>query len=136
VAIYYHKDSSADALDGPGGEYMASSIVRGSPSECLRVLLNPASHTTILGPASSIEELDATAERQARARCAQQRRRRRRRLRPPCFPPAPRRCCSTPRCAARAELPSSSTSRPSTPFKPASPSNPPKPKPKSKPKST
>lgn len=31
VAIYYHKDNSPDALDGVGGEYMASSIVRGSP---------------------------------------------------------------------------------------------------------
>lgn len=64
VAIYYHKDTSVDALDGVGGEYMASSIVRGSPTECVNVLMNPASNTTILGPASEIEILESTEDRQ------------------------------------------------------------------------
>jgi hypothetical protein len=45
---------------------MASSIVRGSPDECLAVLMDMASNTTILGPASAIELLEDADERQVR----------------------------------------------------------------------
>jgi hypothetical protein len=47
-----------------GSEYMASSIVRGCPDECLSVLVDLSSNTTILGPASKIELLEDGEERQ------------------------------------------------------------------------
>lgn len=43
---------------------MASSIVKGSPDECLSVLVDFSSNTTILGPASKIELLEDGEERQ------------------------------------------------------------------------
>lgn len=43
---------------------MASSIVRGCPDECLSVLVDLSSNTTILGPASRIELLEDGEERQ------------------------------------------------------------------------
>lgn len=56
-----------DASDGPAGsEYMASSIVKGCPDECLSVLVDLSSNTTILGPASRIELLEDGEERQVR----------------------------------------------------------------------
>lgn len=45
---------------------MASSIVRGCPDECLSVLVDLSSNTTILGPASKIELLEDGEERQVR----------------------------------------------------------------------
>jgi hypothetical protein len=63
VAIYHHEGPSS-AAEGVGSEYMASSIVRGSPDECLAVLMDLRSNTTILGPASQIELLEEEAERQ------------------------------------------------------------------------
>lgn len=53
VAIYYH--DNPDGSDSRGGEYMVSSVVRGSPADCLRVLMDHNSNTTILGPATYIE---------------------------------------------------------------------------------
>lgn len=73
VAIYHHKESKCTVVGGagagaaaeePGSEYMASNIVRGSPDECLAVLMDMSSNTTILGPASKIELLEDGAERQ------------------------------------------------------------------------
>eukprot|EP00878_Enallax_costatus_P013055 GHUV01013640.1.p1 GENE.GHUV01013640.1~~GHUV01013640.1.p1 ORF type:complete len:417 (+),score=99.54 GHUV01013640.1:178-1428(+) len=71
VAIYHHKESkclvvggSGETAEEPGSEYMASSIVRGSPDECLAVLMDMSSNTTILGPASKIELLEEADERQ------------------------------------------------------------------------
>lgn len=73
VAIYHHKESKClvvggggDTAEEPGSEYMASSIVRGSPDECLAVLMDMSSNTTILGPASKIELLTEADERQVR----------------------------------------------------------------------
>jgi hypothetical protein len=63
VAIYHHEGPSS-AAEGVGSEYMASSIVRGSPDECLAVLMDLRSNTTILGPASQIELLEEEQERQ------------------------------------------------------------------------
>jgi len=45
---------------------MASSIVKGCPDECLSVLVDLSSNTTILGPASRIELLEDGEERQVR----------------------------------------------------------------------
>lgn len=57
--------SQDDAGGEPlGSEYMASSIVRGCPDECLSVLVDLSSNTTILGPASKIELLEDGEERQ------------------------------------------------------------------------
>ncbi|WIA14192.1 hypothetical protein OEZ85_002731 [Tetradesmus obliquus] len=76
VAIYHQRQSKCSGLWGDeeggdaaaglgvGSEYMASSIVRGSPDECLAVLMDLASNTTILGPASAIELLEDADERQ------------------------------------------------------------------------
>jgi hypothetical protein len=78
VAIYHQRQSKCSGLWGDeeggdtaaglgvGSEYMASSIVRGSPDECLAVLMDMASNTTILGPASAIELLEDADERQVR----------------------------------------------------------------------
>ncbi|KAI8473368.1 MAG: hypothetical protein J3K34DRAFT_375550, partial [Monoraphidium minutum] len=55
VAIYRHPQE---------GEYMASSIVKGTPEECLAVLMDLGSHVTILGPASDIECLGGSEGRQ------------------------------------------------------------------------
>jgi hypothetical protein len=68
VAIYHHKESKRlqNVEDDLGSEYMASSIVRGLPDECLDVLMHLGSHTTILGPASRIQLLEDGAERQVR----------------------------------------------------------------------
>jgi hypothetical protein len=55
------------ADEPPGSEYMASSIVKGCPDECLSVLVDPSSHTTILGPASRIQLLENGPERQVQA---------------------------------------------------------------------
>lgn len=42
-----------------------SAVVRGTPLECLRVLLNPHdSTTTILGPATEVEVLESEQARQ------------------------------------------------------------------------
>lgn len=71
VAIYHHKESKCAVVTGcsneaeePGSEYMASSIVKGSPDECLAVLMNMSSNTTILGPASRFVLLEEGDERQ------------------------------------------------------------------------
>jgi hypothetical protein len=57
---------------GPAGsEYMASSIVKGCPDECLSVLVDLSSNTTILGPASKIELLEDGEERQVRCHSCQ-----------------------------------------------------------------
>lgn len=61
VAPLQDEDAGGEA---PGSEYMASSIVRGCPDECLSVLVDLSSNTTILGPASKIELLEDGEERQ------------------------------------------------------------------------
>lgn len=63
LAIYYHESpGEEDAM--VGGEYMVSAIVRGSPQECLAILMNPLSNTTLLGPASKVEVLSMESESQ------------------------------------------------------------------------
>lgn len=65
VAIYYHSSNGRARSDGQRGEeYMASTIIRGTPQECLDVLINPRSHTTILGPASHIRVLEKEPDSQ------------------------------------------------------------------------
>lgn len=52
VAIYYHQSLTDEA--GVGGEYMVSSVVRGSPEACRVALTSPNTPSTILGPASHV----------------------------------------------------------------------------------
>lgn len=49
-----------------------SAVIRGSPTEVLRVLMDPHSATTILGPALEVEVLDSSPGKQVGAalRCA------------------------------------------------------------------
>lgn len=61
--VHVSQDDDADR-EPAGSEYMASSIVRGCPDECLSVLVDLSSNTTILGPASKIELLEDGEERQ------------------------------------------------------------------------
>jgi hypothetical protein len=56
IAIYYHQNITEGA-DFVGGEYMVSSIVRGTPEQCLAALTHRSSTTTILGPATAVEVL-------------------------------------------------------------------------------
>ncbi len=65
VAIYYHSSNGRARSDGQRGEeYMASTIIKGTPQECLDVLINSGSHTTILGPASHIRVLEQESDSQ------------------------------------------------------------------------
>lgn len=65
VAIYYHSSNGRARSDGQRGEeYMASTIIKGTPQECLDVLINSGSHTTILGPASHITVLEQESDSQ------------------------------------------------------------------------
>ncbi len=48
----------------PPGEYMVSAVVRAPPSQCLRVLMDPASQTSILGPATEVEVIESQHGRQ------------------------------------------------------------------------
>jgi hypothetical protein len=41
-------------------------VVRGRPSEALRVLMDPASATTILGPAREVEVMESSRGKQVR----------------------------------------------------------------------
>jgi hypothetical protein len=43
-----------------------SAVIRGSPGDVLRALLDPGSATTILGPALEVEVLESTPGRQVR----------------------------------------------------------------------
>ena len=43
-----------------GPSLQVSAVIRGSPTEVLRVLMDPHSATTILGPALEVEVLDST----------------------------------------------------------------------------
>jgi hypothetical protein len=47
-----------------------SAVIRGSPTEVLRALMDPHSATTILGPALEVEVLDSSPGRQVRGRKA------------------------------------------------------------------
>mmetsp|Transcript_6312 Transcript_6312/g.13904 ORF Transcript_6312/g.13904 Transcript_6312/m.13904 type:complete len:915 (+) Transcript_6312:68-2812(+) len=58
VAIYHQDDP--ESCFGLGGEYLVSSVVRGSPQDVLDVLMHTSSHTTILGPATKSEVLECT----------------------------------------------------------------------------
>ncbi|KAF5830177.1 hypothetical protein DUNSADRAFT_14931 [Dunaliella salina] len=60
VSIYHHNQS--DDATGIGGEYMASSVVRGSPSDVLDVLMHGSVNTTILGPARTVEVLQCVKD--------------------------------------------------------------------------
>ena len=51
VAIYHHHVAASDSEESIGGEYMVSTVVRGSPLACLQVLRCRNSNTTLLGPA-------------------------------------------------------------------------------------
>ncbi|GLI71097.1 hypothetical protein VaNZ11_016166 [Volvox africanus] len=51
VAIYHHPQNAGDAEAGVGGEFMVSTVVRGSPRRCLNALTSNCGTTTILGPA-------------------------------------------------------------------------------------
>lgn len=67
VAIYYHQNVTD--VEGVGGEYMVSSIVRGTPEQCLAALTHRSSTTTILGPASHVEVLSSDEESQVKLTC-------------------------------------------------------------------
>uniref|UniRef100_A0A7S0YB00 Uncharacterized protein n=1 Tax=Polytomella parva TaxID=51329 RepID=A0A7S0YB00_9CHLO len=64
VAIYRHRWSPQGGGDskalGLGGEYMVSAVVRGSPRECIKVLVGCRSSTTstYLGPVMKVEVLE------------------------------------------------------------------------------
>uniref|UniRef100_A0A6S8KGU1 Protein ENHANCED DISEASE RESISTANCE 2 C-terminal domain-containing protein n=1 Tax=Dunaliella tertiolecta TaxID=3047 RepID=A0A6S8KGU1_DUNTE len=60
VSIYHHNQN--DDATGIGGEYMASSVVRGSPSDVLDVLMHGSVNTTILGPARTVEVLQCVKD--------------------------------------------------------------------------
>eukprot|EP00879_Flechtneria_rotunda_P012839 GHRR01013405.1.p1 GENE.GHRR01013405.1~~GHRR01013405.1.p1 ORF type:complete len:701 (+),score=275.86 GHRR01013405.1:195-2297(+) len=59
LAIYQHQGKDSEA-----NEYMVSATIRGHPADVLRALLDPASATTILGPALEVEVLDSSPTRQ------------------------------------------------------------------------
>eukprot|EP00878_Enallax_costatus_P008828 GHUV01009228.1.p1 GENE.GHUV01009228.1~~GHUV01009228.1.p1 ORF type:complete len:613 (+),score=153.59 GHUV01009228.1:207-2045(+) len=59
LAIYQHQGDGRAT-----NEYMVSAVVRGSPTDVLRALLDPCSSTTILGPALEAEVLESTPGRQ------------------------------------------------------------------------
>ncbi len=46
--------------------HQVSAVVRGRPSEALRVLMDPASSTTILGPAREVEVMESRPGQQVR----------------------------------------------------------------------
>ena len=48
----------------PPSPQKVSAIVRGRPSEALRALMDPASPTTILGPAREVEVMDSAPGKQ------------------------------------------------------------------------
>eukprot|EP00775_Hariotina_reticulata_P012049 gene12049-12191_t len=62
LAIYAHKGNVPGAA-----EFMVSAVVRGTPLEVLKVLLDPDSATTILGPALEVEVLDSSPAKQVHA---------------------------------------------------------------------
>ncbi|KAG2483121.1 hypothetical protein HYH03_018011 [Edaphochlamys debaryana] len=57
VAIYHRRQTDGDAEAGVGGEFMVSTVVRGSPRRCLAALTSRCGNTTILGPALRQEVL-------------------------------------------------------------------------------
>ncbi|GFR41631.1 hypothetical protein Agub_g2358 [Astrephomene gubernaculifera] len=57
VAIYHRPQTAGDAEAGVGGEFMVSTVVRGSPRRCLGALTSNCGNTTILGPALRSEVL-------------------------------------------------------------------------------
>ena len=46
-----------------GGEYMVSASIDGPPGEVLELLMEGSSNTTILGPASKVEVLNSTKDK-------------------------------------------------------------------------
>ncbi|KAF8072532.1 EDR2L [Scenedesmus sp. PABB004] len=59
LSVYQHMGTgSAD------NEYMVTAIVRGTPGDVLRALLDPGSATSILGPALEVEVLESSPGRQ------------------------------------------------------------------------
>ena len=46
-----------------GGEYMVSASIDGPPEEVLELLMEGSSNTTILGPASKVEVLKASKDK-------------------------------------------------------------------------
>lgn len=63
IAIYYHENVT-EGHDYIGGEYMVSSIVRGTPEQCLAALTHRSSTTTILGPAAAVDVLSRDGDSQ------------------------------------------------------------------------
>ncbi|KAG2452092.1 hypothetical protein HYH02_003127 [Chlamydomonas schloesseri] len=59
VAIYHRRQTAGDTEAGMGGEFMVSTVVRGSPRRCLEALTSKCGNTTILGPAILQEVLQA-----------------------------------------------------------------------------
>lgn len=65
IAIYKHSGRGGSGGGGglhrpEGDEYMVSAVVRGKPIEALRVLMDPGSSTTILGPAREVEVMESS----------------------------------------------------------------------------
>lgn len=56
IAVYCHQKVT-DSDDHIGGEYMMSSIVKGTPEQCLAALTHSSSSATILGPATAVDVL-------------------------------------------------------------------------------
>jgi hypothetical protein len=63
MAIYYHQNIT-EGHDFVGGEFMVSSIVRGTPQQCLAALTHSCSSTTILGPAAAVDVLSRDGDTQ------------------------------------------------------------------------
>jgi hypothetical protein len=53
-------------LTPPPHPPQVSAVVRGRPTDALRVLIDPASSTTILGPAREVEVMESAGGKQAR----------------------------------------------------------------------
>jgi hypothetical protein len=68
IAIYYHENIT-EGHEFVGGEYMVSSIVRGTPEQCLAALTHSSSTTTILGPATAVEVLSRQGDAQVGREC-------------------------------------------------------------------
>lgn len=64
IAVYYHQNVT-DSDDHIGGEYMMSSIVKGTPAQCLAALTHSSSASTILGPATAVDVLRTDGDTQA-----------------------------------------------------------------------
>jgi hypothetical protein len=67
LALYVHQSVTHDP--DVGGEFMCSSIVRGTPEQCLAALTHTSSTTTVLGPAPRVHVCRAEQDAQVCVSC-------------------------------------------------------------------